>query len=99
MKIKIRSSRSKWDLLFNVVDFLSREDSSPRTKVENNMGLTSHDAAKHLALLEKTGCIEISKKQQGERHISLCRITQKGILLKEYIIEIYRLFGGKRPQW
>lgn len=95
---KIRSSRSKWDILLEALAFLSKEDNAPRTKVKDMMGGTPQDAVKYLNLLEARNCIQIVKPKEGVG--VLCNITPKGRELKEKLQGIYNLCGGgKRPEW
>ena len=92
-------SRSRWDFLYEILDFLRSNKDVVRTRIERHIVLTSQDAKKHFDLLQDEGYMTIHKEDYGARKLYVCNATEKGLVLRDKIGHVYDLFGGKRPKW
>jgi predicted transcriptional regulator len=95
----MKINRSEWDILYDLLYFLGLNRDVGPTRLANATGLWGSEKKKYLLSLRDKGYMTIDTEDYGARTLYSCNATAKGVELRDKIMRIYELFGGKRPIW
>ena len=92
-------NRSKWDILYAILEFLGLHKDVAQSRLANTIGLARQEKKKYFELLQDKGYMTVDNEDHGTRTVSRCNVTAKGLELRDKIKNIYNMFGGERPKW
>lgn len=95
----MNTNRSKWDILYELLDFVLLNKNVARTSVAWHISVTQEYTKKYFQPLLDRGYMTISTEKHGKQTFHYCNATSKGLELRDKIKDVYNLFGGKRPTW
>lgn len=95
----MKANRAKWDILYEILDFVLLNKNVARTSVEGHISAAQRHAKTYFQPLLDRGYMTISTEKHGKQTFHYCNATAAGLELRDKIMRIYELFGGERPIW
>jgi len=92
-------NRSKWDILYTLLEFLELHKDVAQSRLANTIGLARQEKKKYFGLLQDKGYMTVDTEDHDTRTFAKCNITAKGLELRDNIKRVYDMFGGERPIW
>jgi len=98
-KRKMDITRTKWDIIHDVLSAIAEKDGIAKTQMGYKANLTHKETIKYLRLMESHGFAKTEKDYSSAQTITRCTITSAGLAMYDKIQAVYDCFGGKRPIW